>query len=118
MDWNCKLSEERLSDYLDGKLSPAEAVRILGALGPAARIARNWSRRSAALVGQMHQLDEVEEPPHLIQKILDATLGPRTQERGWKKWFSWVPILWQPRFAMGIVTVAASLAIVIHSHPA
>ncbi len=63
----------------------------------------------------MHQLAGIEAPPQLIQNILDATIGPRTHKEGWKKWFSWVPILWQPRFAMGIVTVAASLAIVIHT---
>ena len=28
MDWNCAFTEERLSDYLDGKLSPAEAAAL------------------------------------------------------------------------------------------
>jgi hypothetical protein len=114
MDWNCKISEERLSEYLDGKLAPADAsafaVHSAGCADCAQLIAR-----VGGFVGQMHQLAEIEEPPQLIQNILDATIGPRTQNEGWKKWFSWVPILWQPRFAMGIVTVAASLAIVIHT---
>ena len=57
----------------------------------------------------MHELAEIEEPPQLIQNILDATIGPRNQKEGWKNWFAWVPMFWQPRFAMGIVTVAASL---------
>jgi anti-sigma factor RsiW len=28
MDWNCTFTEERLSDYLEGKLLPAEAAAI------------------------------------------------------------------------------------------
>jgi hypothetical protein len=63
----------------------------------------------------MHQLEAVEVPPHLTQKILDATLGPRTQKQGWKRWFTWAPLLWQPRFAMGALTVAASFVIVFHT---
>ena len=114
MDWNCKNSEERLSEYLDGQLAPPDAsafaVHSAGCADCAKLIAR-----VGALVGQMHQLAEMEEPPQLIQNILDATIGSRIQKAGWKKWVSWVPILWQPRFAMGIVTVAASLAIVIHT---
>jgi Putative zinc-finger len=114
MDWNCKISEERLSEYLDGKLAPTDAsafaVHAAGCANCAQLIAR-----VEGLVSRMHQLAEIEGPPQLIQNILDATIGPRTQKEGWKKWFSWVPILWQPRFAMGIVTVAASLAIVIHT---
>jgi hypothetical protein len=28
---------------------------------------------------------------------------------------AWVPLIWQPRFAMGLATVAASLTIVLHA---
>jgi anti-sigma factor RsiW len=95
MDWNCKISDERLSEYLDGKLPPADAsafaVHTAGCADCAQLVAR-----VGALVGQMHQLAEIEEPPKLIQNILDATIGPHVQKEGWKKWFSWVPILWQP----------------------
>jgi anti-sigma factor RsiW len=114
MDWNCKISEERLSEYLDGKLAPADAsafaVHSAGCGDCALLVAR-----VGGLVGQLHELAEIEEPPQLIQNILDATIGPRVQKAGWKKWFSWAPILWRPRFAMGIITAAASLAIVINA---
>jgi anti-sigma factor RsiW len=114
MNWDCKISEERLSEYLDGKLAPAEA----SAFASHAAACSNCSRLIGdvgALVSHLHRLPEIEHPPQLIQNILDATIGPRTEKEGWRKWFSWVPVLWQPRFAMGIVTVAASLAIVIHT---
>ncbi|MGH9747866.1 MAG: anti-sigma factor family protein [Candidatus Acidiferrales bacterium] len=114
MDWNCKISEERLSEYLDGKLAPAEAsafaVHAAGCPKCAQLIAR-----VGGLITQLRQIEEIEEPPQLVRNILDATLGPRVQKEGWAKWLGWVPVLWQPRFAMGIITVAASLAIVIHT---
>src|SRR5580700_6071615 len=114
MDWNCKISDERLSEYLDGKLSPDDASAFAMHTASCADCAQLVAQ-VGGLVGQMHQLAEIEEPPQLIQNILDATIGPHTQKAGWKKWFTWVPILRQPRFAMGLVTVAASLTIVIHS---
>ena len=114
MSWNCKISEERLSEYLDGMLSPSDAATFAAHAGGCADCSRLVAR-VGGLVGQLHKLEQLEEPPQLIQNILDATIGPRIQEEGWKKWFSWVPLLWQPRFVMGVVTVAATLAIVIHS---
>ncbi len=40
MDWNCKISDERLSEYLDGKLSPADASAFAVHTAGHARIAR------------------------------------------------------------------------------
>ncbi|HSY58190.1 MAG TPA: anti-sigma factor [Terriglobales bacterium] len=114
MDWNCKNSEERLSEYLDGKLAPAEASAFAMHAAGCPNCAQLISQ-VGSLIGRMHQLEEIAEPPQLVQSILDATIGPRTQKAGWTKWFTWVPVLWQPRFAMGIITVAASLAIVLHT---
>jgi anti-sigma factor RsiW len=114
MNWDCKISEERLSEYLDGKLAPADASAFASHAAGCADCSRLVAR-VGGLIGQLQRLEQLEEPPQLIQDILDATIGPRTEEQGWRRWFSWVPILWQPRFAMGIVTVAASLAIVIHT---
>jgi anti-sigma factor RsiW len=110
MDWNCKISDERLSEYLDGMLSPEESVAFFAHVGSCANCT-HLLVQVKGLVGALHKLEELEAPAHLADRILDATLGPR----GWKRWFTWVPILWQPRFAMGIITVAASLTIVIHS---
>ena len=115
MDWNCKISDERLSEYLDGKLSPADACRVLGRTPPAAPIARDWSHASA-LSRPDASARRSRGAAAAHRRIFSMRrIGPRVQKEGWKKWFSWVPILWQPRFAMGIITVAASLMIVIHS---
>jgi hypothetical protein len=114
MDWNCTFTEERLSDYLDGKLSPAEAAAFSTHSGGCANCTQTIAQVSG-LVNRMHKIEMIEEPPHLVTKILDSTLGPRMQKGGWKRWFEWVPILWQPRFAMGLVTVAALLVVISYT---
>lgn len=114
MNWNCTNSEERLSEYLDGQLGAEEAVLFLAHLASCARC-KELVEQVGALVSRMHQLEALEEPPKLVQRILDATLGARTKKLGWKRWFTWAPILWQPRFAMGALTVAASFVIVFHT---
>jgi anti-sigma factor RsiW len=114
MNWDCTNSEERLSDYLAGQLTSQEAAAFSTHAASCARCGELLAQ-VGALVSQMHQLEAVEESPDLVQKILDATLGPRTQKQGWKRWFSWAPVLWQPRFAMGALTVAASFVLVFHT---
>jgi hypothetical protein len=114
MNWDCKISEERLSEYLDGKLAPADASAFTSHAAGCADCSQLVAR-VGGWIGQLQQLEQLEEPPQLIQNILNATMGPRTQKAGWRRWFAWVHVLWQPRFAMGIVTVSASLAIVIHT---
>jgi hypothetical protein len=114
MDWNCTFTEERLSDYLDGKLSPAENAAFSAHTAGCANCAQTVALVSG-LVNRMHRIELLEEPPHLVARILDATLGPRAQKEGWKRWFDWVPMLWQPRFAMGLATVAALLVVVSYT---
>lgn len=114
MDWNCAFTDERLSDYLDGNLSPSEAAAFSAHSAECANCAQTVALVSG-LVNRMHKMEMLEEPPQLVAKILDATLGPRTQKAGWKRWFDWVPILWQPRFAMGLATVAALLVVISYT---
>jgi anti-sigma factor RsiW len=114
-DWNCARTEERLSDYLDGILSPAEATAF-AAHASGCDACGKLLAQVGGLVHQMRALDALETPPQLIPKIIESTLGPRhTQTAGLRRWFAWIPQFWQPRFVMGVVTVAATLFIVIHS---
>jgi len=102
MDWNCTLTEERLSDYLEGKLSPPEAAAFSAHMANCANCTETVAQVSA-LVDQMHTIEMVAEPPELMAKILDATLGPRTRKESWRPWFGWISVVWQPRFGMGSV---------------
>jgi hypothetical protein len=114
MDWNCTRTEEQLSDFLEGALPAAEAA----ALSSHAAGCGTCSKLVAQVRGLMRQIQEtpqLEVPAQLERKILDATLGPRQQTAETQRWFGWLQTIWQPRFAMGIVTVAASFVIVFHA---
>lgn len=114
MSWNCSITEERLSDSIDGLLAPGEAAEFSAHLATCPACAR-LATQVGALVHRMHAIEPVEEPAHLNAKILDATLGSRKPKLGWDRWFAWLPNLIQPRFAMGMATVAASFVIVLHT---
>jgi anti-sigma factor RsiW len=109
MDWNCTISEERLSDYLDGQMPPEDSVAFRAHAAGCAQCTRLLVQVQG-LVGQLHKLEPLEAPPKLANNIIRATLGSP-----WKRWFSWAPVLWQPRFAMGALTVAASFVILFHT---
>jgi anti-sigma factor RsiW len=114
MDWNCAHTEERLSDYLDGALSPAEAAAFsTHAAGCAS--CRQLVARVGGLVSQMHGISAARVPVALVAKILAATIGSRTPERFSTRRLAWLPTIWRPRFAMGMATVAASFVIVFHA---
>ena len=114
MNWNCTTTEERLSDYLDGVLTPEEAAAFSAHKAGCAACARMVADVSA-LVSQMQRIEPLEVPVHLPVRILDATLGPRKQAMDWRSWFDWLGVIWQPRFGMGAATVAASFAVLFHA---
>ncbi len=114
MDWNCTLTEERLSDFLDKTLSPEEAAAFSAHTRHCAECAKLFAQ-VGGLVAHMRQAPPLAEPSHLHRRILDATLGPREQTGASQLVLGWLSLIWQPRFAMGIVTVALSFAILSHA---
>jgi anti-sigma factor RsiW len=114
-DWNCARTEESLSDYLDGILSSAAAAEF-SAHASSCDDCGKLVAQVGGLVHQMRALDALEVPPQLIPKILEGTLGPRrARSAGWQRRLAWIPQLWQPRFAMGVATIAATLLIVLYT---
>jgi anti-sigma factor RsiW len=114
MDWNCTLTEERLSDYLEGVLSASESDAFEAHRQGCARCGELVAQ-VGGLLSRMHSLELVEAPVQLQAKIIDATLGPRPSKQGWRRWFAWTPAIWQPRFAIGLATVAASAVIIVQA---
>jgi hypothetical protein len=114
MDWNCTQTEERLSDFLDGALLPGDVAAFDVHAAGCANCTKLVAQVSG-LVSRMQRVEPLEAPPLLAGKILKATLGPRKRKPVRTSWFDWAGAIWQPRFAMGIVTVAASFVIVFHA---
>jgi anti-sigma factor RsiW len=114
MTWNCTNTEERLSDYIDGLMTPAEAEAFKAHAATCADCA-NMVAAVSSLVTNMHALELEPAPPMLINRILDATIGPRKEKASWKSWFT-MPGRWvQPRFVLGLATVAAAILIVVYT---
>lgn len=113
MNWNCTFTEERLSDYLEGALPAGEREACAAHAATCAKCTELIGG-VGALIGGMHALEPVAEPAFLAQRIVRATTGsqPRHELAGASAWFN---LIWQPRFAMGIATVAATLVILAHA---
>lgn len=113
MDWNCTVTEERLSDVLDGALASGEQTAFSAHASQCEGCAQMVARVGAMVRG-LHTLAPAEEPPYLVAKILRGTLGARASERTAERWLAWLLGIGQARFAMGVATVAVFLAIVLH----
>lgn len=111
MSWSCIQVEERLSDHLDGALTQAEQFEFQQHVASCSNCAPLVSQVKLA-IGRLHTLEQEEVPAKLVTSILDKTLGPRKAKR---EWSSWLPILWQPRFAMGVATALATLLIIFQA---
>lgn len=111
MSWSCVQVEERLSDYLDNALAPAERIEFREHLDVCPRCAPLLAQVNY-ITENLRTLEPAPVPAMLVSRILDHTLGPRKAKR---EWFSWIPVLWQPRVATGVVAVLATLLIIFHA---
>jgi len=110
MNWGCTQVEERLSDFLDNLLAPDEVSELNRHLDTCSSCATLVTQVGGTL-RRLRSVQPVEPPAHLITAILEQTSGIKQEAKGWRRWFPWDLNAWQPRFAMGAMTVAASLTI-------
>jgi hypothetical protein len=114
MNWNCALTEERLSDFLDGALA-AEEREACEAHSAKCAACAGMLARVGSLVGQMHALEPLREPAFLARRIVVHTTGNQAQRHEIASAASWFNLIWHPRFAMGLATVAATAVILAHA---
>ena len=114
MTWTCEQTEARLSEYLDALLDPQERADFDAHMKTCLRCAPLVAR-VASMVVELRGLEMVEEPPQLVNVILNKTLWPRREsKRAWRGLFS-LPGLLQPKFAYGAATIAVTFAVVLTS---
>jgi hypothetical protein len=114
MDWNCALTEDRLSDFLEGALASEEREACAAHASNCAACSEMLARVSG-LIGEMHALEPLPEPNFLARRIVNNTLRARKRGSDLTSWSGWMALLWQPRFAMGIATVAVTIVILAHA---
>jgi len=112
MTWTCEQIEARLTDYLD-ELMPAEERREFEAHAQSCADCAPLLASVAGLLKNLHALEAIEPPPRLAYNILNQTLGPRAQTKGVRSTFGWLNNLLSMRFAYGVVSVAATLIILL-----
>jgi anti-sigma factor RsiW len=112
MTWTCEQTEARLSDYLDGVLTPVEMADFTAHVPSCVRCAPLVASVADLLTG-MHGMEQIAEPPRLVYSILDKTLGPRESLTGWRAILGWVRGAASIRFAYGALSVAATLIIFV-----
>ncbi len=83
MNWTCEQTEARLSDYLEGLLSPAEKHAFDLHVNACERCTPLVASVSS-LLSYLHSMKPLETPPHLVYSILDKTVGPRETAKGWR----------------------------------
>ena len=112
MSWNCEQTEARVSDYLDGVLSPVEMAEFTAHVPSCARCAPLVASVSGLLT-ELHGMEQLEAPPRLVYSILDKTLGPRETLTGWRAVWGWMRGIGSMRFAYGALSVAATLILFV-----
>jgi len=110
MTWTCEQTEARLSDYLDGVLTPVELAAFQGHVPSCERCAPLVASVSGLVTG-LQSMEQLEAPPRLVYTILDKTLGPREAVTGWRGVLAWVRGIASIRLAYGALSVAATLII-------
>jgi anti-sigma factor RsiW len=113
LNWTHEHIEERLSDYLDGLLTPEERHEF----DMHANSCESCSQLVASIshvVSDMHSMVQIETPPRLVYAILNQTLGPREAKQSrFAGLRDLLRGLTTARFAYYGISVAATLLVLL-----
>lgn len=111
MAWTCEQTEDRLLEALDGTLSAAERGEMdRHAAGCVRCVELVASVRQT--VDSLQRMEAVEPAPWLVPKIIARTSGLRVEKR---RRLSWLHVIAQPRFAMGLLAILITVSIVFRA---
>jgi len=68
----CREVFERLDDFVDRELTPAEAARVEAHLAVCANCATRYGFEASVLEGLKQRLRRITAPPELLRRILGA----------------------------------------------
>jgi len=112
MNWTCEQTELYLTDYLDGLLQPEQQQAFDSHVNSCERCTTVVASVTHTISG-LHALPELELPPRFVYNVLDATLGPRESVTGWAAVRAWARGLASPRFAYGVLSLAATYLMIV-----
>ena len=112
MTWTCEQTELYLTDYLDGLLPPEQQHSFDAHVNSCDRCTPFLASVTHA-IANLRALPELDTPPRLVYNILDSTLGPRETVSGWAAVRAWARGFASPRFAYGVVSVAATFLMIV-----
>ncbi len=113
MTWDCARLEQRLSEYLEGRLPTAELPQADAHARACPRCGEHFLARQATT--WLHGLEGLESPPGLETRILALTVAPPPRENFWQALLAFGRTLRQPRVAMGVAAAVFSLALVLNA---
>jgi Putative zinc-finger len=112
MNWTCEQTELYLTDYLDGLLQPEQQQAFDSHVNSCERCTPVVASVTHT-ISSLHALPELELPPRFVYNVLDATLGPRESVTGWAAVRAWARGLASPRFAYGVLSLAATYLMIV-----
>lgn len=113
MSWECVQLEERLTDYLESCLSPAELAAADAHAQSCARCSEWLDARRAAL--WLRRVETLETPPGLETRILALTVAPRVAgESFWTALAADWRLVLTPRFGLGLAVGTLSILMILN----
>lgn len=113
MNWNCARLQQRLDEYLEGRLGPAELAAAEAHARACPRCLEWYDARRAT--AWLASLEPLEAPPGLETRILAMTVAPPAEENLWGLLEGGWRLLLQPRITFGLAATVFFLTLMLNA---